>query len=320
MRALTLTVALAMGLAVAAPGAADAYPTKPITVVVPFGAGGGTDAVARVLGDYLSQELGQRVVIENRGGANGSIGASAVAKAAPDGYMLLMTTSTTHAANPSLLRTMSYDPVADFEPIARIGNFPFILATSTKVPAKTVQELVAYGKANPGELSYAYWQGTTIVAGATFRQKTGLDILGVPYAGTTPAITDVLGGRVSAIFVDVPSGLSHIKAGKMNALAVTTAERAGILPDIPSMKESGVPDFDISSWMAFYAPAKTPKEIVARLTEATTKALKDPAVVERLAGLGFDVQPSTAEELGAYTKAQIAVWKDLVSAAGIQPE
>lgn len=316
-----IAAALSAGLAFAVAGSAQAaFPEKAIRVIVPFPAGGGTDAVARVLADRMSKELGQRVVVENRGGANGSIGASAVAKSAPDGYTLLMTTSTTHAANPSLLKTLSYDPVAEFSPVARIGNFPFILAINPNVAAQTVQELVAYGKANPGKLSYAYWQGTTIVLGATFKQKTGLDILSVPYAGTTPAITDVLAGRVSAIFVDVPSGLAHLKAQSLRALAVSTAERSNILPDIPSMSQAGVAGYDISSWMAVYAPANTPADIVAQLTDATLKSLADPAVKARLADLGFDVQPSNAAELGAYTKSEIAKWRELAKAAGIEPQ
>lgn len=315
----TIAIAVA-GALLALPAVAQTYPERPVTVIVPFGAGGGTDAVGRVLAEALSIELDGRFVIDNRGGANGSIGASAVARAAPDGYTLLMTTSTTHAANPSLMRELSYDPVADFDPIARIGYFPFILAINADLPAETVSEFLAYGETNPDTLSYAYWQGTTIVAGATFQSMTGADLLGVSYPGTTPAVADVLAGRVSAIFVDVPSGLSHIEAGTLRPLAVTTAQRSEILPDIPSMSEAGVEGYDVSSWMAFYAPAGTPEDVIEMLSAATLTVLEDEGVRERLAGLGFDVVPSNAAELADYTVSEIENWRQMVDIAGIEPQ
>lgn len=317
LKAITIAT---VGALLTVPAAAQTYPEQPVTVVVPFGAGGGTDAVGRVLAEALSIELDGRFVIDNRGGANGSIGASAVARAAPDGYTLLMTTSTTHAANPSLMRELSYDPVEDFAPIARIGYFPFILAINADLPVESVDELVSYGEANPETLSYAYWQGTTIVAGATFQSMTGADMLGVSYPGTTPAVADVLAGRVSAIFVDVPSGLSHIEAGALRPLAVTTEQRSEILSDIPSMSEAGVEGYNVSSWMAFYAPAGTPEDIVETLTTATLSVLDDEGVRERLAGLGFDVVPSDAAELSDYTLSEIENWRQMVDAAGIEPQ
>jgi len=317
----TAVAALAVAMAVAVAGTAQAdYPDRPITVVVPFGAGGGTDTVARVIADPMGEKLGQRVIIENRGGANGALGASAVARAEADGYTLLMTTSTTHAANPSLMRQLTYDPVADFAPIARIGYFPFILAVGKDVPAQTVQELVDYAKAHPGELTYAHWQATTIVAGNSFNHTAGVDTLGVAYKGTTPAVTDVLGGRVSMIFIDIPSGKAHIEAGSLRPLAVTTAERSSIMPDLVSLNEAGLKGYDISSWMGFYAPAGTPEPIVEKLNAAVTEVLAMPAVKARLAQLGFDVSPTSAAELADYTRTEIDRWRGLITAAGIEPQ
>ena len=307
-------------LVLAGPAAAQSWPDKPITVIVPFGAGGGTDAVARVLAEALERELGQKVLVDNRGGANGSIGASAVAKSAPDGYTFLMTTSTTHAANPSLLKELSYDPIKDFTPVARIGYFPFMLAVNPDVPANTVAEFVELAKAHPGEYSYAFWQGTTIVAGATLSRLAGIELLDVPFNGTTAALTDVLGGRVSAIFIDVPSGLAHVKSGGLRALGVTTKERSSLMPDLPSIDEAGVPGFNVSSWMAVYGPAGLPDEITQKMNAAVVAALTSDDVKKRLADLGFDVSPTSPDELAAYNLSEIDNWAEMVKAAGIEPK
>jgi len=298
----------------------SAYPDKTISVVVPFGAGGGTDAVARVLVDAMGKELGRKILIDNRGGANGSIGSRDVAKAKPDGYTLLMTTSTTHAANPSLLKSLSYDPIKDFTPIGRIGYFPFVLAIDPHLPAHSVQDFINLAKKEPGKLSYAQWQGTTMVAGATFEHITGANLLSVPYGGTTQALTDVLGGRISAIFIDVPSGIAHFENGQLRALAVTTPERSSLLPKLPTLSEAGVPGFNVSSWMAFYGPANLPKEIVEKLNGAMRSALTKSNVKQRLISLGFDISPTSAQELATYNVSEIAHWKEMVKEAGIKPQ
>ncbi|TDR94995.1 Bug family tripartite tricarboxylate transporter substrate binding protein [Enterovirga rhinocerotis] len=317
-----LGVLLAGGLAAIQSFAAqaDAYPSRTITMIVPFAAGSGTDAVARVIAQELGPALKGNVVVENKAGASGAIAATFVARAQPDGYTLFMTTNTSHSANPSLLKSINYDPVKDFTPIVRGGNLPFMLVVDPKLPVKSVQELVAYAKANPGKLTYAYGNSTGIVAGETFKRATGIDVLKVPYKSTPPAITDVVGGRVSFMFIDLTSGMAMVKSGGLRPLAVTTAERSAILPDIPAMTEAGVPGFDITSWNGIFAPANLPKDITARLNEALKAIIAKPEVKARLAEMGFDAFSSTPEELDAFVKSELVKWTKLIKEAGIEPE
>ena len=306
----------ALGLA----AKAETYPSRVITMIVPFAAGSGTDAVARVFAQELGAALKGNVVVENRAGASGAIAASYVARAAPDGYTLFVTTNTSHSANPSLLKSINYDPVRDFTPIVRGGNLPFMLVVDPKLPVKTVPELVAYAKANPGKLTYAYGNSTGIVASETFKSRAGIDVLKVPYKSTPPAITDVVGGRISFMFVDLTSGMSMVRSGGMRALAVTTSERSAILPDLPSMFESGVRDFDITSWNGIFGPANMPKDVVEKLNAEMTKIIARPDVRARLAEMGFDAFASTPAELDAFVKAQLVTWTKLIKEAGIEPE
>src|SRR5947209_134369 len=212
---------------------AQSYPTRPVTIVVPFAAGSGTDLISRLIGQQLSLALNQSVVVENKPGASGVIAATYVARAAPDGYTLLMATNSTHSANPSLFKTLPYDPVKDFAPVARAGSYVFMLVVNPEIPTKTLPELVAYAKANPGKLTYASGNTTGIVAGETLKSKAGIDVLHVPYKSTPPALNDVLGGRVSMMFIDLAPGLEHVRAGTLRALAVTTKERSALLADLP---------------------------------------------------------------------------------------
>jgi tripartite-type tricarboxylate transporter receptor subunit TctC len=299
---------------------ADTYPSRPITLVLPFAAGSGTDTTTRLIAQQLSTALGQSVVIDNKAGANGMIAANAAARAAPDGYTLFVTTNTTHSANPSLLKSINYDPVKDFTPIARTGNLPFLLVVHPDVPAKSVQELIAHAKANPGKLTYASGNSTGIVAGATFARRAGIDILHVPYKSTPPAMNDVLGGRVSMIFIDVTSGLSHVQAKALRALAVTTKERSALLPDLPSMHEAGVPDFDITSWQGYFGPANLPPDIVNKLNAEIRKIIANPETKAKLATLGFDAFSGTPDELGSFVKEQLANWSRMIKDAGIEPQ
>jgi tripartite-type tricarboxylate transporter receptor subunit TctC len=313
-------IASATALAAGTGTARAAWPERPVTMVVPFAAGSGTDTVARLVGEQLSKQLGQGVVVENRAGANGSVAATYVARANPDGYTLFMTTNTSHSANPSLMKNLTYDPVADFAPVARMGNLPFLLVTDPKLPVNSVAELVAHAKANPGKLTYASGNSTGIVAGATFAKRAGIDILHVPYRSTPPAITDIIGSRISMMFVDITASLSQINAGALKALAVTTAERSKLLPNLPSMQEAGVPEFDITSWNGIFAPARTPPDVVARLNKELTAIATDPAMVRRFAEIGFDAFPQTPDELGAFVKAQLANWSRMIREAGIEPQ
>jgi len=308
-------------LAIAA-SAADAqpYPSKPITIVVPFAAGSGTDSITRIIAQYLSAALNQSVVVENKVGASGVLAATYVARAAPDGYTLLMATNSTHSANPHLFKNLGYDPVKDFAPVARLGSYVFMLVVGKDVPVTTLQEFVAYAKANPGKLTYASGNTTGIVAGETFKSKAGVDILHVPYKSTPPAINDVLGGRVSMIVIDMAPGLEHVRAGNFRALAVTTKERSALLPDLPSLAEAGIPGYDVTSYAALFAPAGTPREIVDKLNAEVRKIIADPEAKKRIAVTGFDAFSGSPESLAAFVQTELVNWGRLIKDAGIEPQ
>jgi tripartite-type tricarboxylate transporter receptor subunit TctC len=299
---------------------AQPYPSKPITIVVPFAAGSGTDSIARIIGQYLQTALNQSVVIENRVGASGVLAATYVARAAPDGYTLLMATNSTHSANPHLFKSLGYDPVKDFAPVARAGSYVFMLVVNPDVPAKTLPELVAYAKANPGKLTYASGNTTGIVAGETLKSKAGIDILHIPYKSTPPAINDVLGGRVSMMFIDLAPGLQHVRAGTMRPLAVTTKERSALLPDLPSLSEAGIPGYDVTSYAALFAPAGTPKEIVDRLNAEVQKIIANPEAKERIAVTGFDAFSGPPETLASFVQTELVNWGKLIKDAGIEAQ
>ena len=296
------------------------YPNRTITLVLPFATGSGTDTTTRIISQYLGAALGVGIVVENKAGANGMIAATYVARAAPDGYTLLVTTNTTHSANPYLLKTLTYDPVKDFTPIARTGDLPFMLVVNPEVPAKSVAELIAYAKANPGKLTYASGSSSAIVSGATFAHNAGLDLLHVPYKSSPPAMNDVISGRITMMFTDVLTGLPHVNGGALRALAVTTRSRSSLLPDLPSMQEAGVPDFDITSWQGYFGPANLPKDIVLRLNDEIRKIVEKPAIKAQLAALGMDAFSGTPEELGTFVNDQLVLWERLVRNAGIEKQ
>jgi tripartite-type tricarboxylate transporter receptor subunit TctC len=299
---------------------ADTFPSRQITIVVPFAAGSGTDSIARIIGQQLSVALKQSVLIENKVGASGVIAATYVARSAPDGYTLLMATNSTHSANPFLFKSLSYDPVRDFAPVARAGSYVFMLVVNKDLPAKTLPELVAYAKANPGKLTYASGNTTGIVAGETLKSKAGIDVLHVPYKSTPPAINDVLGGRVSMMVIDMAPGLEHVRAGNFRALAVTTKERSALLPDLPSLAEAGIPGYDVTSYAALFAPAGTPKEIVDRLNAEVPKIIADPEARKRIAVTGFDAFSGPPETLAAFIQSELVTWGKLIKDAGIEAQ
>src|SRR3954467_11374443 len=303
--------ALCLGFA-ASSANAQQYPSKPITIVVPFAAGSGTDLISRLIGQQLSLTLNQSVVIENKPGASGVIAATYVARAAPDGYTLLMATNSTHSANPSLFKSLSYDPVKDFTPVARAGSYVFMLVVNPDIPAKTLPELVAYAKANPAKLTYASGNTTGIVAGETLKGKAGIDVLHVPYKSTPPALNDVIGGRVSMMFIDLAPGLEHVRAGTLRALAVTTRERSALLPDLPSLHEAGIPGYDVTSWAGLFAPAGTPKDIVTRLNEEVRKIIANPDAKAKIAVTGFDAFSGPPETLATFVQSELVNWGKLV--------
>jgi tripartite-type tricarboxylate transporter receptor subunit TctC len=312
---LPLVLALTTGSA-----PAESWPSRTITLVLPFAAGSGTDTTTRIISQHLAAALGVGIVIDNKPGANGMIAATYVARAAPDGYTLFVTTNTTHSANPYLLKTLTYDPVKDFAPIARTGDLPFMLVVHPDVPAKTVGELVAYAKANPGKLTYASGSSSAIVSGATFAHNAGIEMLHVPYKSSPPAMNDVIGGRITMMFTDVLTGLPHVNGGALRALAVTTKERSPLVPNLPSMQEAGVPDFDITSWQGYFGPANLPKEIVTRLNAEIRKIVEKPEIKAQLATLGMDAFSGTPEELGAFVKDQLVLWEKLIRNAGIEKQ
>ena len=291
-----------------------------MTLIVPFAPGSGIDATARTVGEELRQAgLKQPVVIDYKPAANGAIAATAVARATPDGHTIFMTTVSTHSANPLVLKSIPYDPLKDFVGVSRMGNLPFMLIIDPKIPARSVPELIAYVKANPGKLSYASTNAIGVVAGATLRRLASLDLVHVPYRASPQAIQDLIGGRVAMMFADFAIGSPQVKAGTVRALAVTTKERSALLPEIPSMTEAGLPSFDLVPWNAIFAPANTPKLVIQLLNRDLRAIVADP-VKERLAAIGFDAFSSTPEELDAFVREDFAKWARWVKDAGIEPE
>lgn len=317
--------ALALGLVATAAAtlggraSAQSFPDRPVTLVVPFAAGGSTDVVARIVAQSMSATLGQQVVVENVGGAGGSIGADRVARAEPDGYTILMGTVATHALNPLILKNIAYDPEKDFSPVSLLAVIPNVLVVNPELAAKTVAELIALLKAEPDKWVYASsGNGTPLhLSGELFKSMAGVSMQHVPYKGSGPALNDLLGNQVSIMFDNLPSSSSHIKAGTLRALGVTTAARAPSFPDVPTVAET-VPGYETYTWNALFAPAGTPEAAIATLNAAANKALTDPAVAERMKEFSATVVGSTPTELGAHVKAELAKWAPVVKSANIQ--
>lgn len=317
---LTRRAALALALA-AAPALAWAFPDKPVTLVIPFAAGGSTDVVGRIVAEKMGENLGQQVVVENVGGAGGSLGATQVARAQPDGYTILMGTVATHALNPLILKQKPYDPVEDFAPVSLLVIVPNVLAVNPELPVNSVQELIDLAKKEPGTLAYASsGNGTPLhFSGELFKHMAGVDIQHVPYKGSGPALTDVLGNQVPIIFDNLPSASGHFSSGGLRPLGVTTAERAPSFPDIPAIAET-LPGYETYTWNALFAPKGTPPEVVAELNAAAAAAMADPAVAARMKEFSAEIVASTPEALSEHVKAEIAKWTPVVEEAGISME
>ncbi|MGO4331896.1 Bug family tripartite tricarboxylate transporter substrate binding protein [Cupriavidus sp. 2TAF22] len=294
------------------------YPTKPITLIVPFSAGGTTDILARIVGLQLGKALGQPVVIDNRPGAGGNIGASLAAKAPGDGYTLFMGTIGTHAINQSLYSKLPYDPVKNFAPISRVAMVPNLVVVNPKVPVNNIKELIAYVKANPDKLSYgSSGSGSSMhLSGELFNSMTNLHIQHVPYKGSAPAVNDLLGNQIGLMFDNMPSSYPHVKAGKLRAIAVTSAKRSPALPNVPTVAESGVPGYEATSWFALYATAGTPQPIVDRLNAEVVKILAMPEVKKQMADQGAEPHPEKPAQLAAFMSAETAKWAKVVKASG----
>lgn len=305
-------------LAAGAPATAQQFPDRTVTLVVPFAAGGSTDLVARIVAQKMSDDLGQQVIVENVAGAGGNIGADRVARAEPDGYTILMGTVATHALNPLMLKTKPYDPEKDFSPVSLLVVVPNVLVVNPELPAKTVEELVALLKAEPDKYSYASsGNGTPLhLSGELFKSMAGVSMQHIPYKGAGPALNDVIGNQVPIMFDNLPSSSSHIKAGTLRALGVTTAERAASFPDLPAIGEA-VPGYETYTWNALFAPPGTPAEIVTRLNAAASKAMQDAEVAAKMQEFSAKIVGSTPEELGAHVKAELAKWEPVVKGANI---
>jgi tripartite-type tricarboxylate transporter receptor subunit TctC len=312
--------ALAAALAMAAP-AAMAYPDKTITIVVPTAAGGGNDAMARTIAQKLGPLLGQAVIVDNRAGANGAIASEFVARAAPDGHTLMFGYIATHAMNPALQK-LRYDPVADFAPIGLVGYSPTLMVATANVPVKDVRDLVAQLKAKPDKYTYASAGNGTAphYAAELFKLNAGVVMLGAPYKGSAPAISDTIGGQTQFMFPSLYTALPHVKSGKLRALAVAGPKRSALLPDVPTLKEAGVDGVEVQQWYGFFAPAKTPKAIVDQLNKALNQVLADKEIVKRIEEHGADVETSTPEQLGALVKSELTKWKGVVQRAKLTAE
>lgn len=300
--------------ALLAPAAhAQGYPNKPIRLVVPFPAGGATDIFARAVSQKLGDRLGQSVVVDNKPGAGGTIGSDLAAKSAPDGYTLLLATSSTHSIGPSFGKT-PYDPVADFTPIAYVGNAPSIMLVPNSAPARTVKEWVDYARKNPGRLNYASSGNGTVVHLGTeyFKAQANVFMVHIPYRGTALAIPDLVSGKVDVLFDSLPSGLPHVKEGRLRALGITSAKRSALLPDLPAIAES-VPGYETVTWFGMYGPKGLPADIVARVNTAVNQALQDPDVKDRLARLGIEPAGGTPQQFAAMTTADRAKWKKIIT-------
>ena len=295
------------------------WPNRSIRLIVPFGAGSGNDLVARLLAESLTKALGQAVIVENRVGANGSIGADAAAKAAPDGYTLFVTTNTTQAANPSLMKKLNYDPIKDFAPISRIANTPAVLVVNPSLPVKSIPDLIALAKSRPGQLTYGSGSAGTLVPGAMLTSAAGIDMLHVPYKTIPLALTDVIAGQVNMMFTDMATGLPQIRAGKVRAIGISSLRPAPLLPEVPPIAKT-LPGFELLAWYALYAPAGTPAAIIDRLNTETRNAVADTATRRRLSDMGLEPISSTPQELATFGRNELDKWTRLIKAAGIEAE
>ena len=297
---------------------AQSYPTKPVKVVVPFAAGGAVDILTRVLADKLGAALGQQIVVEPVVGAGGNIGSAAVAKAAPDGYTLLMATTGTHTINPGLYKNLPFDAEKDFAPITLVASVPNILVVHPDVPAKTLNELVALAKSKPGKLTFAsFGHGTSNhLSGELFKTVAGIDVVHVPYKNAPQAVLDIVGGQVDFAFVNAPLALPQVKAGKLRALAVTGAKRSPAVPDLPTMAEAGLPDFVVESWYGLMAPAGTPEAVIRKIHDETLKVLKQQEMTEAFAKQGADVVWTSPSVFAVIISTEKARWAEVIKKSG----
>ncbi len=316
-----LRIFAAVALAVlATPAYAQTYPTRPVTIITPFAAGSVTDATARSIAQHLQEALGQTFIVENRAGAGGMLAASAVAKAATDGHTLLITTNSTHSAAPGLFKHVPYDPIKDFTPVARIGSFPSLIAVNPNLPLKSMQDVVAYAKANPGKLSIAHGNSTGQITIEALKQRIKIDIGRVPYRSNPAAMTDLIAGHVPLMVPDFGTALPQLKVQKIRPLAVLTKERSSTLPDVPTLHETVMPDYDLLAWAGLFAPAGLPAPIAERISGELQKMLSKPEVKERMLSVGVEVFYTGPKQFDGYVRSELVKWTGLIKEVGIQPE
>lgn len=315
-----LLLAAAATCAWIAPAAAQTFPVKPITFVVPFAAGSATDQLARALGQSVAEQGKQPVVVDNKGGASGMIAAQQVAKAAPDGYTVLITTNTTHAANEHLYKKLPYDPVKDFVPVTGLGKGGQVLVVRADAPYKNVADLLARARKEPGKLSFGSGSSSSRVAGEMFKQLSHTDILHVPYKSNPNAITDLLGGQIDMMITDTSTGVPQVKGGKLKALGVSTTQRNPLLPEVPTIDEAGVKGYDMGYWFAAYAPAGTPPAVVARLRELLAAATQSTGAKSFYEGSGSVAWTTSPDELAKFQAGETQKWGKVIKAAGIEAE
>ncbi len=298
--------------------AAEAFPNKPITLIVPFVAGGTTDILARIVGQSLGEELGQPVIIDNRAGAGGNIGGQFAARAPADGYTIFMGTVGTHAINEWLYKKMPFNPNKDFVPLTRVANVPNLLVANPAQPFKNVKELISYAQAHPGQVNFgSSGSGSSIhLSGELFKMMAKVDMIHIPYKGSAPAVTDLLGNQIAIMFDNMPSAIQHVRSGKLRPLAVTTAKRSPELPDVPTVAEAGVPGYEATSWFGLFAPTKTPADVQAKLHAAIIKVLQKPDVIKKIGDQGGEVVTESQAEFGKFIAAENEKWKQVVKTSG----
>lgn len=300
------------------PAQSQTYPQKPITFVVPFGAGGGTDVIGRMMQEALRKELGQSIVIDDRPGANGAIGSRYAAKAAPDGYTLLLTASSTFSLNPNIMKDPQYDQLNDFVPVGFVVRAPWMLVVHENSGYKSVADVVKAAKERPGKLTVGYWQSSVEVTSEVFQRAAGVKLLKVPYKSVVEALSDLLGQRTDMMFVDIQAVRAYIATGKLRYLAATTAKRVSLVPDVPTLTESGYPSVVTDASVVLFAPSKTPKPIVERLNTAMVKVVADPGVRQQLMSLGHEPTTMTLSELDQFVRDELVKWRDMIQTAGVE--
>jgi tripartite-type tricarboxylate transporter receptor subunit TctC len=299
---------------------AQEFPSKTITFVVPFAAGSATDGLARAIGQEVQKDAGKPVIVENKAGASGFIGAQYAAQAAPDGHTLFITTNTTQSANPHLFKKLPYDPITSFAPVTELAKGYQIMVVNPKLALNSVADVVAYAKKNPGKMTFGEGSSSARIAVELFKQMTGTDLTHVPYKSNPPAITDLIGGQIDLMIVDMPTGLPHVKGGKVKGLAVSSAKRSSLAPDLPTIDEAGVKGYEMSYWFAAYVPAKTPDSVIKRLHDLLVKAVGSEGVRKFMANNGLEPSTSSPDALAKFQKTETEKWGRIIKSAGIEPE